>query len=669
MADTAKPMDEIHREAMDRFDRSYEYERKNRDDGLDDARFRAGDHWPADIKNEWEKDGRVILTINRIPQFTRQVVNDIRQSLPGIKIRPYDDKSDPETAKVFTGLIRNIENNSEAGIAYVTAVENAVNVGFGDFRITTFYNDDDTFEQDIGVERIRNPFSVYWDPDADQPHKGDAWYVFITEWMTKDRFEREFPGEEVSSFESYQPGNRTAQWIKDEEIQVAEYWCKKKVKKTLALALDGTVIEADGISDDQWPELVARDDSGYITREVETVEVCQYFVSGKGIIGDPYVWPSKYLPVVHVSGEEVNVGDEVITHGIVRYAKDAQRMFNYWTSANTDRIAREPKAPWLGTPKMFSGLEAIWEDANKRDFPFLPFNGDPDFPNLMPQRQAMPPISPGMVQLIDAADKNMKATTGIYDEGVGDQSNAVAGVAIRQRTQESDVSTFAYPDNLAISVRQAGRILLDLIPRIYTGERVMRIINEDESEEFVPINREVKGRDGEILIHDLSRGKYDVTVTTGPSYTTKRQEAAEHLSTLLQGNPDLMNVIGDLVFKSQDWPGADEISERMRKMLPDGLVEPKEGDEPRQPKPPDPMAIMQVHRMQAEVAELRAKTAKLEADAMHSQAEAVKTAAEAAGENLDNKGKSVELSGMTGELETAIMQLINRRLAEIQGTQ
>ena len=615
--------DKLLSEALDRFKKAEEYERENRDLAAEDFRFAAGEQWPDEIRREREASDRPCLTFNRLPAFIAQVVGDARQNKPAIKVLPCDSGADVETAEIYNGLIRNIESQSRATQAYITAFENAVTGGVGAFRILTKYASDDSFEQDIRIERITNPFSVYWDPNAREYDKSDANWCFVSEWVTKEAFEQRYPDQTPTDWESEYKGVDTGYWSLDDKVRLAEYWCKKPVKRRIGL-INGQVIEVQkGM--EQWPF--------EMTREVETFKVVRYLLSGHAILEGPSDWAGHYIPIVPVFGPEEWIDERIRYRSLIRYAKDPQRQYNYWQSVITEKVALAPKSPWLVTPSMIAGLERFWNAANRENRAYLPFNPDPVVGK--PERQQPAYVQAAELQQAAQAVDDMKATMGLYDASLGAQSNETSGRAIIARQREGDNATYAWIDNLARSIQHAGRILVDLIPRIYDTARIVRIMGEDETAEMVPINYVTP--DGQ-KIHDLTVGKYDVEIVVGPSYATKRMEAAESMMAFIQAVPATAQIAGDLLAKSFDWPGADAIAERLKKLLPPGIAE---DSEPQQPAPPDPMQI----------AEMEEK-----------QAKAMKAQAEAEGQQLENAKMQVELSMMTGQVQELVQAEVQRVL-------
>ena len=560
-----------------------------RDSELDDLRFYAGSpdnqwQWPNDVlQTRGSSQGPVVsarpcLTINKLPQHVKQITNEQRMNRPTIKVLPVDDKSDIEMADVFNGVIRHIEYTSDADVAYDTACENQVTYGEGYLRILTEYCDDTSFDQEIKIGRIRNSFSVYMDPMIQDPAGADARWCFITEDMTKDEYERAYPkASPISTLTARGIGDSSInQWISETTVRVAEYFYIECEKATLNL-YPGNQTALTGTPEDSL--LRAMFGKPLRSRQLDRERVKWCKTNGYEILEESE-WAGSFIPVVRVVGNEFEVDGQLYVSGLVRNAKDAQRMYNYWCSQEAEMLALAPKAPFIGYGGQFEGYEQQWKTANTQNWPYLEVN--PDVTDgqgavlPLPQRAQPPMASSGLLQAKAGASEDIKSTTGQYNASLGMTSNERSGKAIIARQRESDVGTYHYADNLARAVRHIGRQLVDLIPKIYDTARVARILGEDGEPSTVKMNpdqeepvKKIMGPGGVVVdkIYNPRVGKYDVRVITGPGYATKRQEALESMAQLLQGNPQLWQVAGDLFVKNMDWPGAQDLAKRLQKML------------------------------------------------------------------------------------------------------
>lgn len=601
-------------EALTRFQKAEDFERENRELATEDFRFAAGEQWPDEVKFQRERGNRPCLTFNRLPQFIRQVTGDARQNKPSVRVIPVDGGADKDMASVLNGLIRNIEAQSQAEEAYISAFENAVTGGIGGgWRIVTEYANDDTFEQDIRIKRINNPFAIWWDPAAKEFDKSDARWCFVSEWVTKEVFEQKYPKHTPTDWEQEYRGRIGRHWINDDRVRLAEYWVKKTVKKEIGL-IEGQVIEVTDATKHLPFEM---------TREVDRFEVCRYLLSGHAVLEGPSIFPSQYIPIVPCYGPEEWIDDRIRHISLIRYAKDPMRMYNYWQSTIAEKIALSPKDPWLVTPDMIAGLERFWNKANVDNSPYLPYNPDPS--GNRPSRVPPANVNTAEIQQANQAIEDIKATTGIYDASLGAGGNETSGRAIIARQREGDNATFAWVDNLSRSIQQTGKILIDLIPKIYDTQRVVRVLGEDGVDEMVEINQLVGGE----IVNDITVGKYDVEVVVGPSYKTRRLESADSMLAFIQAVPQAGAVASDLVAKTMDWPGADEFAERLRKTLPPGLIEEDVAPEAQQAAQEQQQheaaaRLLDIREKQSQIAKNQAQAEKYAADAEAKEAETIR---------------------------------------------
>jgi len=580
--------DAIIDEAHSRFQTVDSFEAANRDEAREDLRMLAGkDHWPGSIVRNRELTERPCLTVNKLPSFVDQVINDARLNKTSIKVRPSGGGSTEQVAQTIQGMIRNIEVVSDSDIAYQTALEGSVNNGFGYFRIDSEYAGDSTFEQEIYIRRIRNPLSVYFDNQTQEPDGRDARFVFIVEKISRKEMKARY-GVEASPF-SAEMSNGSQLWIEEDMVQVAEYWTKEPVTKRLGLLSDGRTVDLDQWDKivDELQEIAAGDpDAKEVptvtrTRDVKTHKVVQYLIGGDKVISRTD-WPGRYIPIVRVLGKEIVVDDEVFIRGLIRFAKDPQRMYNYFRTAATETVALAPKAPYIMEERQIEGHEEEWSSVGRTNLPYLLYKAVSGVG--APERNVVTQTAIGEMTESNLANDEIKATTSLFDASLGAQSNEVSGRAILARQREGDVANFIYHDNLRRGVKFCGDILVDLIPKIYDTERQVLIMDEMEREKMVSVNQEVfDDESGEnVLVNDLSMGRYKIVVTTGPSFTTQRVEAAESMLDFVRTAPDTASLVMDLIAENQDWPGAQKIANRLRKLLPPGI----DDEGPPQPQPP-----------------------------------------------------------------------------------
>jgi len=564
---------EFLEEARERFNLAEQAESIIRERGMDDLRMRAGDQWDEDIKKRRLADKRPCLTVNRLPQFVRQVSNDQRQNRPAIQVSPVDDRADIKTAEAYQGLIRHIEYDSNADAAYDTAFDGAANTGLGYFRVITEYSDPRSFDLDIKIKRIRNQFSVYIDPDAKEPDRSDMRWAFIVDDFSEEEFEARYPDADVCKGSgAWDMARQVApSWMGGGQVRVAEYFCMTTTKATLIMLADGTVLleselkKAMELDPEAVPPVVLKQRD----TEIPAVRWCK--IIGTEILEDT-VWPGRWIPIIPVLGDELEVDGQVILEGVIRHAKDQQKILNVMVSTETESIGLVPKAPWIVAEGQLEGKYAKeWKESNSKTFAYLTYkptslNGQPV---VAPQRVFGEANVQAVTNARLMAQDDMKALVGIYDSALGNRSNETSGIAIRARQNQAGTANFHLVDNRTRAHRHLGRILVDLIPKIYDAPRVARIIGEDGTGKAIRLNERYKDPEtGEDLFYNMGVGKYDVRVTSGPSFATKRQEAAASMMQLAQADPSLTQKAGDLMVKNMDWPGAQEISDRLKKFLP-----------------------------------------------------------------------------------------------------
>jgi hypothetical protein len=554
---------ETLREIRQRFSDAVEFSATVRQEMLDDIRFaRLGDQWSESAKYDRNRPGkeRPMLVVNRLLQFRDRVVNEIRQNTPSIRIRPVNDGADQETAEVLMGLVHHIQDNSNASIAYDTAVEWQVDAGLGYFRVRNDYVDDTSFDQDIFIDRIPDPMKVYFDPHSKQPDGSDAEWCIIAEEISKDEFRRMYPDVDETSFEAAGNGDMQGWYTKD-SVRIAEYYY---------IEYD----EAQEIYDEETGR----------SRTIQPKRCMWCKVTGDKVLERTEL-PTKYIPVIPVIGHEIWVQGKRYLSGLIRNAKDAQRLYNYYLSANAENVALAPKAPFIGVAGQFE-TDPNWGRANKESVAYLEY--DPvsiaGTPVGAPQRAMPPQASSAIMDAIRLAENDIMQSMGIYQPSLGAQSNETSGRALLLRQKQSETGNFHYQDNLNRSIRHCGRIIVDMIPKVYDRPRVARILGEDGTPRTVNLDPNLPqasvGTDNPAIdsIYNPTIGQYDVVCDSGPSYATKRDEAANMMLALTQANPALFQSIGDLMMKNMDWPGAEEISKRLQMLLPPQLQQMAGGD-------------------------------------------------------------------------------------------
>ena len=656
---------DILKDARECFALAHDAESENREWALDDLEFaRLGDQWPADVRRQREAEGRPCLTINRIPAFARQIVNDARQNKPAIKVRPADSNADPKTADIYNGLIRNIEQTSNAEVAYDTALESAVYGGFGYFRIKTEYAHDDTFDLDIVIERIANPFTVYGDPQSQACDASDWRFGFVTELVPVKDFKARF-GKDVEAVDWSADGDDKGElWREEDSVRVAEYWKREPNKRVIVALSNGQVIDAQQYQANReiW------DASGIVVvgeRETMSHKVVHYLLTGSDVL-ETNAWPGRYIPIVPVYGDEINIEGKRYFKSLVRDMRDPQMMFNFWRTASTELVALAPKAPFIGPRGAFDTDMGKWQTAHVKSHPFIEYDGP-----VPPQRQAFAGVPAGALQEALNASDDMKSVSGIYDASLGARSNETSGRAIMARQREGDVGNFHYIDNLSRGIRYAGRVLLDLIPAVYDKPRMIRVLGEDGTPKTVQVN----APDAHGNIYELARGKYDLIVETGPSYTSKRDEAVAMLTEVMRASPAATPLLMDVMARNMDFPEADKIAARFKAMLPPPIQALEQQDDGQGATPEVLMqqlaqAQQQIAQMQQALQQVEVQRAQVEAQKVQIDAQKAQSNAQLEAQRLalerENEAKRLELEKYRADLDAQVRLYIEQLKAGVQ---
>lgn len=540
-----------------------DFDRVNREQALDDKKFAAGEQWDPVVLEQ--RKGLPCLVINNIPQFTAQLVGDWRESRKAIKVVPSNDE-DVDIASVRGDLIRAIEMQSRADRVYDSAFESVVQCGDGVFRISVEYARDDVFDQDIFIRPIEDALSVVWDRYSVDPTGKDARRVFVNDRIPKKEFIRKYGDISPDPLdEGSMMSNLTmAGWMDEESYQITEFWRLIEREKVMGIFDNGKVFE---LTEDNLEELVTKYGPPMKTRKSWCSYAQMHLVTGFAILAGPFEYRLNRVPIIRVSGRVTNVGGKRVRYGLVRFMKDAVRLKNFWRSTAAEQLGYAPKAKWMVTESAVEGKEATLRKAHLSRDPLMVFNDEAVFgQNVLPV--APPGIEAALLNEAATNAQDMKDVTGIHDASLGVKSNETSGRAIMARQREGDVASLTFHDNGNAAVLEGGDVINQLIPQVMDGTRVARTIGEDETIKFVRLNDPMDPNS-----IDLSVGMFDVALSTGTSYTTRRVEAAQAMMDAIQVWPQLMGIAGDLVAKAQDWPGADKLAERLKKTIPPQLLE------------------------------------------------------------------------------------------------
>lgn len=586
------------------------YDRANRDAALDDLRFLGMDQWDPVVRAARERQGRPCLTINVLPQFIGQVVGDRRINETAIRVRPKTSGT-IEEADARSGLIKSIEAYSRAERVYDALCEDQVSCGISNARVVLDWAQNDVFEQDIFIRHIPNPLAVIWDRMSVDITGRDARHCFVQDTLPRGVYEDLFPNQPCpTSLGDGMSDQMLAEgWFDRDTVRVTEFWRMVEKQRLVAMYQDGKICDITDVPEAEWREKVFIDQrTGQpLMRQTTRTYAQMHLVTGFAILEKAYELPLDRLPIIKCTGREVRVGEDRVRYGLIRFAKDSQRMKNYWRSVAVESLALAPKAQWIAPAKALKGRERDFREAHMSGDPLLLYNDDAP---VAPQRVDPPALPQALYVEANNNQQDIKDTTGLHDASLGIKSNEVSGKAINARKQEGDIATVIYHDNVNSSIQEIGDVVNQLIPIAYDNVRTARVIGPDNKHVLQKFN---DPNDDQSI--DITDCKYDVSVETGPSFTTQRQEAAESMMQAVQVAPEIMQIAGDLIVKAQDWPGAYEIAERLKKTIPQQLL----GEDAEQQQPTPEQIQAQQQQEQAAQQEEAIKQAAIEHEAQMGQ--------------------------------------------------
>lgn len=556
------------KDMRDEYNKDYDFDRENRDEALEDKKFTAGQQWDPVVLQD--RAGLPCLVINSVPQFIAQLVGDWRENKRGVKVLPMEE-GDKDLSDVRADLIRSIETQSRADRVYDMAFESAVQCGDGAFRVAVEYAKDDVFDQDIFIRPIEDALSVVWDRLSVDPTGRDARHCFVDDLIPMKDFERKWPDAKPSELSVREYNQMVSErWVEQEGVRVTEYWRLIDRNRMLVLFEDGSVRFVDNDLD----ELIQKHGAPQRSRVAPCTYAQMHLVTGFDILSGPYEYRLNRLPIIRMCGRVVNLAGNRVRYGIVRFMKDSARLRNFHRSVAAEQLGYAPKAQWIATESAVEGYEDELRRAHLTRDPLIKVSDEAVIGQNI-QRLDPPKWQAALHQEAEANVQDMKDVTGIHDASLGIKSNETSGRAINARQREGDIAAITYYDNGNAAVLEAGDVMNQLISQIYDGTRIIRIIGEDEKLKFLKINDPNDPRSP-----DLSVGKYDVTLSTGASYSTRRVEAAQAMMDAVQVWPQLLQVAGDIVAKAQDWPGADDLAERLKKTIPQQFLDPEDRQGP-----------------------------------------------------------------------------------------
>lgn len=662
--DTPATSDEdIVREARARLGLAVEWESDNRTKALADFTFRHGEQWQADIRRDRETEARPCITVNLTDAVVRRVSNACRENRPRIQVDPIDDAT-VDTAKVINGMIRHVENISGADYAYDTAVDCAITGGFGYFSVTTDFISYDSMDQEIKIEAQRNPFRIYFDPSSVLPDGSDAQWCIESDFLRRDEYKEKFGELDPGGWNFMGAGDNVPDWSNKEQIRVAKYWrIEHKKDKVLALSDGSTVLRSN------FAKKAFALAGVTIIKERDTFvpHVVWYLCSAFRVL-QKGEWPGRYIPVVPIYGRSLDVNGKIKLKGMVRDLIGPACLFNYSETAKAEAYALQPRAPWMGAAGFMDGHEAAWRDANRKPVVALEYEPTKNVdgtPNPPPQRQNPPPVGAGFQEWSQGNQSNFMAVAGMpHDPGADAKGEVVSGIALMKRQGLSDIAHFDFYDNLTRSMRHLGKIILDLIPHIYDTERMQRIVMPDGRSQMIQINQKVRDEQGAIqqVKNDLTVGRYDISIDTGPGYQTAREQSTAAKLELMKTplGEFVGKVAGDLVVRGMDWDGADEMADRLQAQIPGAMTDPTSD------LPPKAQTVIAGLQEQLKQAQQQAMALELELKSKH-QLEHIKQDGETTRTKIEVGAKvhDAKLKSDTQIFDTHVRSVTARDVAEI----
>jgi len=598
--------DKIILEAKRRFKACQEWEGTARKNFEYDYKFVHGDsvnmyQWDSWVVGDRVTTQRPCLTINKTMQHCLQIINDGKQNKPGVNIRPVGDTASFEAAQIYEEIIRHIEYISNAETIYDSAAEFQVFGGIGYWRIVTDYASEDSFDQEIFIKRIKDPRSVYLDPDIDEIDGSDARFGFIFVDKPKDLFRTQYPNfVEVAGNTALFGASINDGWFTRNHVRVAEYFRKiEKPDNYIYFELPESQEPIEGYKSqlpkqavEYFEDIKKREgnlplsDRSYREKKVVRGDIEWYKIAGNIII-ERKAWLGKYIPIVRIVGQETVIDGQMDRKGHVRPLLDPQRIYNVNSSANVEYGALQAKSPITASQDAVEGFEEYYKTANNTNHAWLPYNQYDEDGNKLdrPERMAPPQPSPAYVKQLEIAQNEMMMVSGQYQAQMGENENAKSGIAITQRQRQGDRATFHFVDGQSVGTRFTGKILIDLIPKIYNTKRVINIEakdgtvlnltidpnHEEALTKLVPEDQDPIHQKIIKAIFNPNIGKYAVISDTGPSFATRRQEAFNALTQIASQNKEFMGIAGDILWKVADFPEAQVLAQRWRRIIPPNI--------------------------------------------------------------------------------------------------
>lgn len=681
-------MDDL-KEAQELYEDAMAATRDQRQQIEEDLRFSDPSNpqqWDDVVKRQRETDpggARPCLVMDHTGQYVANVAGQVTKSPPSIHTVPVGSGSDVKVSEQLDGMFRHIEYASRAQTHYGIALTSSARTGVGYLCVRPEYIDRALGYQEPRIGSIADPLRVVFDPWSVQLDGSDADFAFSLTSLSEREFARRYGDKaEKKSFGASQRDLNDRNERKS--IVIAEQWYKEEKTRNVIVWVDAEGNETSGSEDEYWSACQAAGQTLHYLDNYKDKYQCVKWrtMSGAAILetatnkdGTEALYPADSIGIVPVYGYWGISEGRLRYCGIPRRALNPQRAYNYHMSEQLAYMGSAPKSPWITPVRAIRGLEGLWDRASTDSRAYLPFNDLDDLGAInAPQRQNLTVNLQNHIAGAEQALHDLEASIGMYQANLGAPSNESSGVAIDARKQQGEASTSHFPQNLAASLGQVGRIIVQMVPKLIDTKRQQRIMGIDMTPSTITIDPEqqqaVQQTEQGISINP-NVGTYDVRVVVGSSFSTQRSQAQTALAEVMRTNPGLTPAIAPLWAQNLDIPHADKLAQVLAAMAPPAVQAILNPDNGKQPKPEQLM--QQVQQMQDALKEAiqHAHDAQQEADDAMEKAMDKQAENEAKERELDIKAYSVttdrlklEMTAMTPEqIQMMVAQTIDTMLS------
>lgn len=677
----------LHREALQDFDKIQEALEHERKECLADRRFYSipGAQWEGAVGDQFEN--KPMFEINKIHLAIMKIINEYRNNRITVDFISKDGSTEDTLADTCDGLFRADEQDSCAEEAYDNAFEEAVGGGFGALRLTTEYEDEEDDENDnqrIRIEPIYDAdSSVFFDLDAKRQDKADAKYCFVVSSMTPDYYEEMY--DEIPTSVDKDIDFAEYDWYSPELVYIAEYYRIEEHPETIYVyqTIDGSEERHAESEFEDDPDLERRiqGTGAQLIREkkVKRKRVHKYLLSGSKILEDMGIIAGKHIPIIPVYGKRWFVDGIERCMGHVRLTKDAQRLKNMLTSKLAEISSLSSVSKPILTPEQIGGHEYMWAEDNVEDWPYLLVNPVTDAAgNSVPSGPVAytksPEIPPALAALMQQVDIDMKELLG----GSGNTEKMlshVSGKAHELIQKQIDGQAFIYMSNFAKSIKRTGEVWLSMAKEVYveTGRKMKTIDSMDQMASIeLDAPAMINGAPGRA--NDLTKASFDVAVDVGPSSASQREATVQTLIGMMQITQDqaTSQILQSMALMNMEGDGIVEAREYFRKNLVSaGVYPPTEEDKQRmeeeaknaQPDPQERALIGMANEAEAKAVKTQAEVAKVQSEIELNQAKTAETYSEV---NIGQRNAVVESLEREEQIKQAQLQRAQAASQQLQ---